>query len=285
MIDETQATVETDGNDTAAVLAIATGDKTYLTPADEAPADPPAKETPGKDAPAAAAEDEAGQPKPKKTAQERIDELTRARREDRDFYKEQALRGTAPNDPAVQAQQTPAQDGAKPDPTQYDGGQFDPQFIEDLTDWKTEQAVQRISGQQSAERQQNDAVARFNTQLAEQFPEGPTEGITAFYGQKTLPIGVLEVIAASDIGPKIADHLGDNPAELQRLAGLSPALQARELTRLETSLTAPAAKAPPKTATDAPEPPPRVRGEGGQFKVSADTEDFTAFETQYRTGG
>jgi hypothetical protein len=63
-----------------------------------------------------------------------------------------------------------------------------------------------------------------------------------------------------------------------------PDLQARELTLLETRLT-PAAKPTPKTATDAPEPPPQARGAGGQFKVAADTDDFAAFEKQYRIGG
>jgi hypothetical protein len=60
----------------------------------------------------------------------------------------------------------------------------------------------------------------------------------------------------------------------------------RELTLLEARLTpATGSKVPPKTATDAPEPPPTARGSNGQFKVAGDTGDFAAFEKQYRIPG
>ena len=68
MTDEAQATVETDGTDTAAVLAAMEGDKTYLPDAKEPETPEPeaeAEETPGDDAAAATTEGEAEKPKAK----------------------------------------------------------------------------------------------------------------------------------------------------------------------------------------------------------------------------
>lgn len=284
MTDETQATVETDGNDTAAVLAAASGDKTYLPEPAETPEPETAGDDPGDDAPAATDDSQAPAPKAKQSVQERINELTAARREaerDRDFYREQALRGGKPEaTPAQAAQDTPQGDG-RPDPSEY-ATDFD--YIEALTDWKAEQAAERIA----ARRNQNDQVKStrqaFETREKTLFPDGEPAGLTAFKQIPELPVSVLEIVGASDIGPLIAAHLGDNPAELAKLERLSPALQARELTLIETRLSAPP-KPTAKTSTDAPEPPPQARGVGGQFKVSPDTSDFAAFEKQYRIGG
>lgn len=229
---------------------------------------------------AAAATDDQGQaeqPKPKKTAQERINELTAARREaerDRDFYREQALRV---QQPAQAAQQEQPQGDGRPDRADYDD---DFQYIEDLTDWKAEQAAQRLA-QQSAHRDRVSSVRNnFETRSKALFPAGEPAGLEAFRRIEQLPVAVLEIVGESDIGPKIAEHLGANPAELSRLERLSPIQQARELTRLETRLEGPP-KPTPKTATDAPEPIPQARGSGGRFSVAPDTDDFAAFEKQY----
>lgn len=233
---------------------------------------------PGDDAAAAAAEGEA-QAKPKKSAQERINELTAARREaerDRDFYREQALRNQAPAQPAEQAQQQPQGD---PRPAREDyEDDFD--YIEALTDWKAEQAAERLSARTRQQEQASSARTNFETRAKTLFPDGEPAGLEKFKRLPQLPVAVIEIVGDSDIGPKIAEHLGDNPAELARLERLTPIQQARELTRLEQRLTPPA-KPTPKTATDAPEPPPQARGAGGKFTVSPDTDDFAAFEKNY----
>ena len=233
----------------------------------------------GDDAAAAAVEGEGEgakpTPKPKKTAQERIDELTRERREaerDRDFYKEQALRGPQAQ-PAPVAQDTPQGD-PRPTRADYDN---DDDYIEDLTEWKADQAVERRFAQRSQNEQVRSTVENFESRAKTLYPDGEPAGLKAFKAIPELPVAVMEVVGASDIGPKLAEHLGDNPAELRRLAALSPTLQARELTLIETRLGAPS-KPITKTATDAPEPPPQVRGNGGRFTVAPDTEDFAAFE-------
>ncbi len=230
----------------------------------------------GDDAAAAAGEGEAPQPKPKQTAQERINELTAARREaerDRDFYQEQALRAPKPDANAHEAQQQPQAD-ERPTRDQYED---DFEYIEALTDWKAEQAAERRFQQQTQREQATSARTNFETRAKTLYPDGEPAGLEKFKRLPQLPVAVIEIVGDSDIGPKIAEHLGDNPAELARLERLSPIQQARELTRLEQRLSPPV-KASPKTATDAPEPAPQARGAGGQFKVDAATTDFAAFE-------
>lgn len=218
----------------------------------------------------------------RKSAQDRIDELTRARREaerEAEFWRTKALQSPTP----AQPQPEPQGDG-RPDPNTYEGGVYDPAYIEDLAGWKAEQLVEQTLTKREKQRQTETAIEAFTRRVSEQFPDGEPEGLAALRRLPELPQAIGEVIISSENGPKLADYLGTNPRELQRLSGLAPHLQAYELAKIETRLTAPASP-PPKTATDAPEPPPRARGAGGQFKVSPDTEDFAAFEKQYRPGG
>jgi hypothetical protein len=236
---------------------------------------------------AAAATDDEGQaeqPKPKKSAQERIDELTRARREaerDRDFYREQALRNGNGQQPAQEAQQQQPQDGNdEPDPAEYDHGENDLRYVRDLARWEARQEFRALAESERQQERARTARQTFETRKAALFPQGEPEGLQQFLRIPTLPTAVIEIVGESDIGPKIADHLGANPAELRRLEGMNPIQQARELTRLEMRLAEPA-KPTPKTATDAPEPPPQARGAGGRFQVAPDTDDFASFDKNY----
>jgi hypothetical protein len=57
-------------------------------------------------------------------------------------------------------------------------------------------------------------VQTFETRAKTLFPDGEPAGLTAFKQIPELPVAVMEIVGASDIGPKLAEHLGDNPAEL-----------------------------------------------------------------------
>ena len=50
---------------------------------------------------------------------------------------------------------------------------------------------------------------------------------------------MAEIIKDSEIGPDLAYHLGKNPAESARIAGMSPNRQAVELGKLEAAIAAP----------------------------------------------
>lgn len=235
---------------------------------------------PSGDDAAAATDDEgqADQPKPKKSPQERINEVTAQKHEalrEAEYWKAKALQAPQPQ-PAPEAQQQPQGDG-RPARDDYED---DFEYIEALTDWKAEQAAERLAQRNRQQDQARTARENFHTRKTQLFPGGEPDGLKSFLALKELPVAVIEIVGESEIGPKIADHLGANPAELRRLEGLSPIQQARELTRLEHRLSEPA-KPTPKTATDAPEPPPQARGAGGRFTVAADTDDFAAFEKQF----
>lgn len=233
-------------------------------------------EQPGDDAPAP--ETETPEQARKRTARERVEQAVARQREaerEAEFWKSKALQ-TTPTQPAQEAQQLPQGDD-RPAREDYDND-FD--FIEALTDWKADRAAERIAAQSRQQEQARSARQNFETRKAALFPNGDPDGLQRFLSIPTLPVAVIEIVGESDIGPKIADHLGANPAELRRLEAMSPIQQARELTRIEHRLSEPA-KPTPKTATHAPDPPPQVRGAGGRFTVAPDTDDFTAFEKQY----
>ena len=66
---------------------------------------------------------------------------------------------------------------------------------------------------------------------------------------------MAEVIMESELGPQLAYHLGNNPEEAEKIAGLSPLAQAKALAKLETRLEAEQAKAetPEEDPEDEPE--------------------------------
>lgn len=233
----------------------------------------------GDDTPAATDEGQAEKPKPKQSVQERINELTAARREaerDRDFYREQALRGGAAQ-PAQEAQQIPQGDG-RPDRADY-ADDFD--YIEDLTDWKAAQAAERIAYQRQAQGERRTVVETYQTRVKTLYPTGKPAGLEAFERIAMIPDSVNEAVGSSEIGPRIAAYLGDNPGELAALDRMNPVQQARQLATIEQRLAGPG-RVIPKTATDAPEPIPQMRGSGGKFSVQADTNDFASFEKAFR---
>ena len=62
---------------------------------------------------------------------------------------------------------------------------------------------------------------------------------------------MAQTIQASDIGPDVAYYLGANPKEADRIARMSPYLQAKEIGRIEAKLVA---DPPAKKTTSAPAP-------------------------------
>jgi hypothetical protein len=241
---------------------------------DAAVADQAAEDTqPGDDAAAAQDDGEAPQPKPKKTAQERIGELTAARREaerEAEYWRSRATQAPQP-----QAHAAPSD--SKPDPSTYTDGIYDPQYIEDLTDFKAAQAVEKRFTQHEAQSRTQTAIQAFDAKVEAEYPDGEPAGITALRRAPVLPQTIVDLVTSSEIGPKLAEHLGDNPRELARLSALAPHLQGRELAKLETRLAAPPK---PNPATNAPPATPQVRGAGGRFapgpRDDMSTEDWLA---------
>ena len=86
---------------------------------------------------------------------------------------------------------------------------------------------------------------------------------------------MAETIQYSDLGPDLAYWLGSNPKEAERIARLSPILQAREIGKIEVRLSD---NPPVKKTTSAPTPisPVTARSSGSP---SHDTTDPRSIKT------
>jgi hypothetical protein len=81
---------------------------------------------------------------------------------------------------------------------------------------------------------------------------------------------MAHTIQASDNGPDVAYFLGKNPKEADRIYKLPPLLQAREIGRIEASLTL---RPVPKKQSAAPAPITPIGGKTGGTKNPADMSD------------
>ena len=89
---------------------------------------------------------------------------------------------------------------------------------------------------------------------------------------------MAQTIQASDIGPDVIYHLGSNPKEAERIARLSPLLQAREIGKIEARL---ASSPPAKKTTNAPAPiaPVTARTSGAPAFDTTDPRSIKSMST------
>jgi hypothetical protein len=218
-------------------------------------------------------------PKPKLTAQQRIDQLTWKAREAERRAEEAEARLAAIRPP--EPQPTSSGDDEEPNPADYHYGTQDVAYISDVATYRATKAIrQEFEARQAREREeaaQQSFVARRNAFAAKVTEQN--EGAMRLLSDRSLPVSevMIDVILDSDKGVQVADYLGTNPAEMARIAVLPPHRQGVELGLIQARLST---QATPKTATTAPEPPPVARGQGGRFQVPADTDDFSAFRQQ-----
>ena len=239
----------------------------------------------GDDAPAETAEGAGEKPKAKKTVQDRIDELTRKQRDaerEAEFWRAKATQPQErQRDPEPQVDEDP-----EPSPYAYEHGENDVRFIRAQAAWEARQEVTRQFNER-AQREAEQAERRRFNERAETFA-GQTPDFYDVVGHNyeraaSVMTEVMQHAArAADEAPALAYHMAKHPAEARRIAALNPYAQAVEIGKLAARLSAPTASRPsPKTATDAPEPPPQARGTGGRFQVAPDTDDFATFEKTY----
>jgi hypothetical protein len=194
-----------------------------------------------------------------KGVQPRIDELTRARREaerEASYWRGIAQQG--------QAQQSAPAAPIKPTPDKYDDYG---DYVEALTDWKTEQAV--------AKRMEQDSTRKVAETRSQTFAERQvaTRAVLPDYdavvGASETPIAnhVGEALMESDRGPELAYHFAKNPDVLQNLNGMTPMQAAREIGKLEATLsikTAPVVPSKKLSTTPAPASTTVTQGRASQ---------------------
>lgn len=250
------------------------------------------------------------EPPKKKTVQDRINELVRQRedtkreadaqlaalrKEFEDYKKSQTV-----SDQPKTAEPNPADVNADGTP-KYELGEFDPQYIRDLTRYTFTQERERAAAEAA---QQQQATAQEQAQVTLQTEwNSKVEAATVEYpdfvekGQEMLAnfsnldqnyaAYLSNVLMSMEKGPDVLYYLSNNPAEAVKIVNSGAqkatlALGRIEAKFIEADLAKQAAK--PKVSK-APDPPPRkvqARGTNGAFiSVAPDTDDLQAFETEF----
>lgn len=248
--------------------------------------------------------------KPKKNGfQERIDELTAARREaERDAAElrrrldELEAANKPKEDKPSPAQPTQKTEGPSPDDVDENGnakyalGEFDPAYLRDLVRYENAKEREEFARVQE-ERQIQEANARSQQALAtewnqkleavqETLPDIREKGAKLVEAFADLDPGYGEYLATAIMklphGPEVLYYLSDNIAEAKKLASQDPITAVIELGALSARYTDEAKPEKKVKITDAPPPPQaRVRGAGGKFTVPDDTDDLEAFEKKF----
>lgn len=230
---------------------------------------------------ASEADDAAAQNAKNKGVGKRIDELTREKhdaRRERDYWREQAMRGSQKPEAA---QQPPQQATASDEPTLEAHGFDVAAYNRAWYDWKRGEE-RKVEDQQKQAKALQEKARKYQ-ESAQAFAEAHPD-FHDVVGNPDLPVTqeMADAIADSDTPAAVAYYLGTNPQEAERIAGLSPAGVARAIGRIEAQLEAkpPAAAEPPrqitqKTVTQAPPP---VTTLSGAPAVVKDLDDMSMAE-------
>ncbi len=208
--------------------------------------------------------DPTARPRKKPGVHQRIAELTRERHEERRRAErlEQELAQLRQQAPAPQAMQaTPG----RPQPDQF----TDWTEYETARDaWLIDTAKKSWAAEQSESEQKRlkaDKARRFAERVAAFEREMPGAWQEAVNAPITVTPAMAEVIAESEVGPRIGHYLATHLDEAFAISQQGPYAQAAALGRIEADLKRPnpAASAPPRnTVTRAPAPAPVVTAPG-----------------------
>jgi hypothetical protein len=156
----------------------------------------------------------------KHDAQSRIRQLVNEKAE----LKAQLERATAP----------PPQENLKPDPADYVGGVFNPDYIEDLTDFKMTEAIHKRDFQQSTEKRIN-AVRDREAEFIKANPDYHN-ALDIVTGSNLINDGLIyEAIIDDEHAPEIVFFLGNNPKVLAQIERMSPAQKIMKLGAISAS--------------------------------------------------
>jgi len=155
------------------------------------------------------------------------------------------------------------------------------EYLEKLTDWKAERAVEKALQKDRDAREQAEQKKR-EKEEDERYEQNVAEGKKKYEDFEKVAIdngltytdAMTQAIVGSEIFVELAYHLGGNPDEVERIAALTPVSQIREIGRIEERLQAKQPekdkdkspsddKSGKKRTTKATEPIKPVSGAGG----------------------
>lgn len=245
---------------------------------------------------------------PGSPVQERIDELTAARREaERALAEERRLR--AEEREALEARlaklekgdkpeegegKKTRQPGEEPNPDDYEYGKADSEYIIDMAEYRQEVKLQEREAKAALQAEFDTMEKNWQSQTSSeevkaQYPDFEDKVIKgADRGDWKLSLEGSLMVRSSPVGAHVAYHLANNPDESARIAQLSPVEQALEIGRIEGRFMGARQEQTPNTGakpsvSKAPPPPKHTaRGAGGRFSIDPATDDFAAFEQSAR---
>ena len=271
------------------------------TPAEEdgAPEDTKSEENPD------ATDEDNAEVKPKNRLQERIDELTAARRQaerERDEALRKLQETTQPKPEPTKVEAKPVPEGPKPDDKNEDGtdkyplGEFDPKYNAELVKYTVQKTLdeertaretqeQEKAKQTVEEQYRSTLTANWNEKLdvvQERYPDYQEkgeamlevfEGIDPAYGQY-----LTDTLMEMDAGPEVFYYLANNVEEAKEIVNAGPRKATIAMAKLEAQLAGSKTNAPAVKVTNAPTPPPQVKGSAvSKSAISPDTDDLDAF--------
>lgn len=220
---------------------------------------------------------------PEDKIQKRFDKLTREKYEalrerDRLNWELEQLKQSPAKSPPV----------AQEPPTLESSGFDEKAYQAELRKFYVEQAKEEARAEArkliDEERQQTQAKARESEfeQRQNDFIKSKPDYRERVIDNPDLPItqAMAEIIRASEIGPQIAYHLAEHEDIAAQIAQLPPALQAREIGRLEARLES--QKAPPKPqVSQAPPPAAKLDATDANVAIKPDSaESDTAWSAE-----
>lgn len=191
---------------------------------------------------------------------------------------------------------TPVQEPPEtPKPTQDKFDTYD-EFIEALADWKADQRVSKALSEREATQkaeEQKKSEARQQTEQAEVWKKrvdaalavpGRDDFREVAFGKIPMSVVMRDAILDSELGAEVLYALGKNPAEAQRIAGLGPMAAAREIWKLELTLTSRSSSKPPEKqkqqVSSAPDPITPVGSNGTGGGAIDPAKDYPGWERQ-----
>jgi hypothetical protein len=245
--------------------------------------------------------------KPKrKTVQDRIDEVVRQREEQKresqaaiaKLQQEIDALKKGPTTQEVVSPEEPTPDAIKDDGSPvYALGEFDPQYIRDLTKFTLQQERVKVQAemaetqrqsvvqqeQQTLQTSWNDKVATA-TQEYPDFVEKGQEMLANFTDLDQNYAGYLtNVLMSMEKGPEVLYYLSNHPEEAISIVNSGAQRATLALGRIESRFLQNEQQAPKIKVTQAAPPPvARARGTNGAFiAVAPDTDDLEAFEKEF----
>lgn len=223
--------------------------------------------------------------------QKRFDKLTREKVElerEREYWRQQALKAAATGNPveAQNATTAPKSTEGKPIPEKFD---THAEYVEALTDWKTEQKLKEreekasrekvISEQQKVAQTYQEKLAAFKEKTPD-FLDVEADLDEALAEARVAPTAAMsQAFLTAENGPQLAYELAKNPKEFVRICKLDPFTAAVEIGKFAAKLEA-KTSAPQQTnkLTNAPRPLDPIGSGKGSAKKSITDPDISFSE-------